>query len=306
MNRPLGVTVSAVVAIAGSILALMFAAAAVASLFIATSASQPPNSGPFLISAALTIVAAAIVGIWTGVGLFRLRPWARISILIFSAFMAVGSAFTLLGAMVVPMPPDVRGPTVLQVRSIIALTFGLPLVVAVWWLIQFNTKSTKAAFASPLAERASRRPISITVIAVASLIGGASSVMGILTESPAFLFGATFTGWQAGVIYAVFGALMLYIGKGLLDLREEARILGIGWSAFSIVHTCAIWLVPALRARLLGLSESLAATEDPRAHVAVPEMLMSVMFAFAVITLAATIWFLIRERGAFGQVESSI
>jgi hypothetical protein len=34
-------------------------------------------------------------------------------------------------------------------------------------------------------------------------------------------------------------------------------------------------------------------------------MLMNVIFAWGVITLAATIWFLIRHRAAFGQMETA-
>lgn len=303
MNRPAGVTVSAIVAILGSILALVFALAAVASLFVATPQAQPPSNVPFLISGVFIIVAASIVGIWTAVGLFRLRPWARTSILIFSAFLAIGSAFTLLGMMAMPLPPDISGPTTQQVRRIMAITFGLPLVVAVWWLIQFNMQSTKAAFASPPAELASRRPISITLIAWASIIGGASSVMGILTQSPAFLFGVIFNGWQAGVIYAVFGALTLYIGKGLLDLREEARILGIWWSGFTLVHTGLVTLVPSLRHRMFALNQELAA-RDPHARVPDFGMLPTVVLGFGMILTAVTIWFLIRHRAAFGQTEA--
>src|SRR5215208_8224403 len=197
MSRPVGVTASAIVAILGSILALFFAVLSVASLFIETGQPQPPNSAQFVIAGAATFAALAGVGIWTSVGLFRLRSWARTSILVCAGFLAVGSIFSLLVTMVVPMPPEISAGTEGTFRRVAAVMFGIPFAIAAWWLIQFNTRSTKAAFASGVAEAASPRPLSITIIAWTNIFGGVSALFPILTGVPAFLFGATFNGWMA-------------------------------------------------------------------------------------------------------------
>lgn len=304
MSRPLGVTVSAIVAILGSIFALLVAALTVASVFIETPQPKPPNSTQFAIAGALMIAAFAVVGIVTSVGLFRLQPWARTSILIFAGFAAVGSFFALLGTMALPVPPGFSADTARVFRLTVTLMFGVPFAIAIWWLIQFNTRSTKAAFASPMTEGVSPRPISITVIAWASLVGGASCIFAILTRQPVFLFGAILNGWIAGIIYAIFGALSLYIGKGLLELREEARILAIGWFGFSFVHSSVIALVPPLRERLLALQTGLEQNQ-PNPIPFDQGMLMNVVFAFGAIVAALAIWFLIRNRAAFGRVEES-
>jgi hypothetical protein len=118
------------------------------------------------------------------------------------------------------------------------------------------------------------------------------------------LFGATFNGWAAGVIYAVFGALSLFIGKGLLELREEARILAIGWFGFSFVHAGLVTLVPSLRNRLIESQTTLAqnqATPIPFDQGA----MMNWIFVFAAVFAATTIWFLIRNHAAFGQRETA-
>jgi hypothetical protein len=244
--------------------------------------------------------ALAAIGIWTSVGLFRLRSWARTSILVFAGFTAAGSLFCLLLTMTIPVPPTFTAGTEYIFRLIMAATFGIPLIVSVWWLIQFNTRATKAAFASPISEADSRRPLSITIIAFASLVGGAFGILGILTRMPAFLFGATFNGWTAGVIYAVFGALSLYIGKGLLELREEARILAIGWFVFSLVHAALVTLVPSLRHRLIESQAALTQTQ-----VLDQGAMMNWILALAAIVAGTAIWFLIRNRAAFGQTESA-
>ena len=157
--------------------------------------------------------ALAGIGIWTSVGLFRLRSWARTSILVFAGFLAACSILSLLVTMAVPIPPEFTAGTEGTFRRMMAAMFGIPLAVAVWWLIQFNTQSTKAAFASPIADAASRRPMSITVIAWALIVGTASCLVLVLTRTPVFLFGAIFNGWIAGVIYALFGALSLTSGR---------------------------------------------------------------------------------------------
>ncbi|MFL5597892.1 MAG: hypothetical protein ACJ77S_10575 [Gemmatimonadaceae bacterium] len=298
MNRPIGVTASAIVALLGSVFALLGAAALVASTFVETGRPPPPNGAQFVIANALIFLAFAGVGIWTSVGLFRLRPWARISMLAWAAFLAAGSVFGLLVTMIVPIPPEFGASTASVFRRTSALMFGAPLAIAVWWLIQFNTRSTKAAFASSAADLVSQRPLSITLIAWACIFGGASSVLGIFTRAPAFLFGAIFSGWAAGVIYAVFGALTLFIGKGLLELREEARLLAIGWSFFALAHSAVVTLVPSVRARMFEMQRAFA----PNQREPIPfdlGMLTNVSFALSAIVVVAAIWFLVRRRDAF-------
>ena len=303
MSRPVGVTASAIVAILGSIFTLLFAVMGIASLFTETTQPQQPNSPQFVIVGAAMSTAFAGVGIWTSVGIFRLRSWARTSILVFAGFLAASSILGLLATMAMPTPPAMTAGTEQLFHRVILVMFGLPLAIAIWWLIQFNTQSTKAAFASPVAEPVSSRPLSITIIAWVSILGGASSVFAILARAPAFLFGATFNGWTAGVIYAVFGALSLFIGKGLLDLREEARVLAIGWFGFSFVHGSLIMLVPSLRQRVFELQRAIA--QNQKTPVAFDQgMFLNVTFGFSAIVVASAIWFLIRNRAAFVRVEN--
>ena len=303
MSRPVGVTASAVVAILGSLFVLLVAGMVVASLFIGPAQAQPPNTAQFAIAGAASFVALAGIGIWTSVGLFRLRSWARTSILVFAGFLAACSIFGLLMTMAMPIPPEMTAGTGPSFRRVMAAMFGIPLAIAVWWLIQFNTRSTKAAFASPIPEAASPRPMSITVIAWALIVGTASCLFLIPTHMPVFLFGAIFNGWIAGVIYALFAALSLYIGKGLLDLRERARVLAIGWFGFWFVHMALVTLVPSLRQRMLELQRALVQNQ-PNPIAFDQGMMTNVMLGFTAIVVASAIWFLIRNRAAFVRAEN--
>ena len=303
MSRPIGVTASAVVAILGSVITLLVAAMAVSSLFIEPPRAQPPNSVQFAIAGTAMMAALACFGIWTSVGLFRLRSWARTSILIFAGFAAAWCILALVVSRIMPIPPDVPSGAERTIRQGMLLGFGVPLAISVWWLIQFNTPSTKAAFASPIPDVASSRPLSIAIIAWMCILGGVSCVIMVLVRQPAFLFGAIFSGWSAGVFYAFFGALSLYIGKGLLDLRERARIAAIAWSGFSLVHLSIITLVPSVRQRMLELQRTLEQNQ-PHPIPFDQGMMMNVMLAFTAILVVIAIWLLIRNRAAFVRAEN--
>ena len=303
MARPVAVTLSAVVAILGSILALLFAAGAFVGMFFSTSQPEPDTTAYSAVGAAI-IGALGIVGIWTGVGLFRLRPVARVSVLVFSTFLAAISLFALLIFAVVPIPPDISADTVQTFRSTTMIGAAVPLAISIWWLIQFNMQSTKAAFVSSSpTESQSTRPLTITVIAWMSILGGIGCLFSLLARTPAFLLGATFTGWTAAIYYALFAAVSFYIGKGLLDLNERARVVAIAWYSLSLLHLLVIEIVPSLRARMIALQHSLA-----RDQAAVPFGLAAFTAGILVITgivVLAAIWFLVRERAAFTNAATA-
>jgi len=298
MSRRVGVLVSAVVALLGSILVLFIAALAVASLYVETPQPSPPGARGSLIGAAVMFAVFGGLGIWTSVGLFRRRPWARTAILVFAGFLAVGCVFGLLVTMLVPLPPDINPATRQVVRMTTRLMFGIPFLIGVWWLVQFNMRSTKAAFVPVAREPESRRPLSVTIIAWSSIIGGVFFLFPILSRLPAFLFGATFTGWTAELIYIVFAAVSLYIGKGLLDLQEETRLVAIGWYAFSLVHMAVLTLVPSVREKTFEAQKSFA----PDQSNPIPfdqGMLLNVTVLFSAMLFVTMIWFLARNRPAF-------
>jgi hypothetical protein len=303
MSRPVSVTASAIVVILGSIFTLLLAVGAVGSLFVQTPQPHPPTTSQGIIAGAAMFTVLAGIGIWTAVGLFRLRSWARTSILVFAGFLAAGSILALVVTSAMPIPPDISAGTQQDFRRWMAIIYGIPLAISLWWLIQFNTQSTKAAFASPIAESASPRPLSITMIAWVSIVGGASCLLQIVTGIPVFLFGVSFSGWTAGIIYAFFGALSLYIGKGLLDLREQARVLAIGWFGFWLVHLSLVTLVPPLRQKMLEVQVAIAQNQGNR-NAFDPGNLTNTVLVFTAIVVASAIWFLVRNRPAFVRAEN--
>ena len=298
MTRPVGVIASAIVAVVGSIMMLLFAGGVVWALF--EPSLQAPGNQPPLITLALIAAALGAVGIWTSIGLFALRPWARTSLLVFAGFLVTTCIFGLASLMFVPMPANARPDNAQAARWGGTAFFGVLLLIAVWWIIQFNTQATKAAFQSSLGAR-SVTPIGVTFLACWIIAAGVGSAIALLSRAPAYLFGMNLDGWSAGIFYSFATALSLYIGKGLLELRERARILAIWWFVLPFLHGALLAFVPSFRQRIIEAYKEAARESLTQFDAGV---LMNVTLAFSLTVTALGVWILIKNRPAFARTQS--
>jgi hypothetical protein len=301
MNRPVGVTAAAIVAILAGIFAVLFAAAGAAGPSLGPPPPHAANSPELIYGGAALFAATGVAMIVTAVGLLRLRPWARISILVFATFMALTGLLAALAILAVPMPADISVDTRNAVRIIMTVVFAIPLIIGIWWLFQVNKPATKAAFAAREPGSGSLVPASVSVIAWITIIGGILGVVPLIVRAPAILFGVIFTGWPAGIYYAICVALSLYIGKGLLALEERARLAAIGWYAFSLIHMAFLMLVPSFRQRMLAMEQTMGANPPP-ASFDESRMTILILGSVAIVALTA-IGFLLRNRAAFVRSE---
>ena len=306
MQRPASVVASAIVAILGSVFFLftavmMFAAP---SLPVPPAVAGQPAPPPAVFMFIIGVIFAAMggLGIVTAIGLLRLRPWARVSILLFAAFMAVGSGMIVLMGLAapIPIPPEAPPEAASMIRPMMVVMFGIPFAIAVWWLVQFNLRSVKDAFAAASPDAVPpRRPLSITVIAGLTLFGGLGTLIPAIAPMPGYFFGLTFTGWSATLYYVFLGALSLFIGWGLLKLDERARLLAIAWYCYSMVHMAAMTLIPPLHRGMLEAQEAMMAGSS----TPMPPGYQSAINTMALLGVAAwssiSIWFLVRRRAAF-------
>ncbi len=164
MTRSAGVTANAVVALVGSVLTLAMGALMLFGMVFALQSTpvEPPKDFPlpavylkaFMMLMPLVYVLPAIWGICTGIGLLRLKNWARISIIVFGGLLAVFGLFGAFGALIMslvtlPSTPDVN-PTAMTVVRIFMVLFALAqLGLGVWWLYFFNRATVKAQFQRP-------------------------------------------------------------------------------------------------------------------------------------------------------------
>jgi len=343
MRRSLGVTVCAVVALIGAALTLLLGIIMLAvMIFVPTPTSaQMPQSpvvikGIFLMGS-LAYLLPAIWGISTGVGLLRLRNWARISMLVFSVLLVLMSVFSGLIALVLPLsaPPNSGlDPSVATYIRIVMACFWLSLLgIGLWWLIYFSRKQVKMQFsqsqsapaggtqfeglpmaslqgpAFPTQSGSRTRPMSITVIAWLLLIGCLFTPFSIWMHAPAMLFTKLVTGWMAIAVFVTFAVFQFFTGLGLLHLHPIARQAAIAFFVFGLVNGTVFYFAPGGRARVLSLIHNQNSMfpwlPSNQTQFQVDSMLLFIYCAVLGLAVAAVpIFFLVTRKAAFMRNES--
>lgn len=298
MQRPPGVTAAAIVCILGSVLVLFFSALLLAGTAVQSVAPEMQQLRGLLYLFAAVLGLLGILGIVTGVGLLRLRPWARQSILVIAG---VTAAFTLTGVLAVafvPLPADQPGLDPALVRRVVMVVYGVPFLVSLWWLLQFTRPSAKAAFHGEGQDAPPGRPLMIGIIGWFNVVGGVLSIGAALAGADAMIAGILLRGWSAALYYVFVGGVTTFLGWRLLQLDERARVLTIWWFAINIVHLGYIAIDPGVRARIQEIQRTLGAGSgpDPFGNSTGFTIAMSV---FTAVLLAAAIWPLVTSKSSF-------
>jgi MFS family permease len=260
LKRSPSVTAAAVVAILGSLFLLLCCSViffGILSLKLTGTTPEPP---PFVRTAMLAtqgfMMGLCLFGIATGIGLIYLRNWARISILTWGGlsvfFGAIGIPIGYF-ALSSPLPNAPALPAEgMQVRWILLLIYGLPLLVGMWWLILFNRKSVKAQFTDARVSadlgvpQKPACPLPIAVLAWFYI----ASILNLLFlpflsfHVPVFVFGRVLP-QSLGLAVLILSCLaFLLVGIGLLKLKLWSYSLTIGLQLFWLASTVVTVLSP--------------------------------------------------------------
>src|SRR5215472_10924963 len=155
MGRSVGVTVSAVLAMVGSLLALAFGLLTAVGLYLAPPQPPPESQLPpeFFKTIMLVVpffyILPSVWGIVTSIGLFMMKNWARISIIIFAALLTMGGFFGTVGAVafaVVKLPSNLPAEVMVFTRIFVVVFAALQLGIGIWWLVFFNRAKVRALF----------------------------------------------------------------------------------------------------------------------------------------------------------------
>jgi hypothetical protein len=233
------------------------------------------------------------LGLLTGIGLFGLKRWARLSLLTFASVLAYVGASSLINSFVFLLPTvqqDSIG------RAVALSMFSLVLIAGLGWLYFFSRPSVAAQF--PAAAKISPRPLSITVIAVL-LIGGALVVMpAAFFGLPAAVFGIVLTGLAALGVNLALGSLGLVLGFGLLRLSELSRRIAIGYLVYSMIGVFP-FLLPGSQARVAALIQHSPVFFEGASTPPMNAGALWLMQFQGMALLAAFLWFLITRKNAF-------
>jgi hypothetical protein len=302
MNRPGGVTVSAVFLILGSLFtALIGVFMLFARSFVPPTTPQPPFLTAIMYAWAGMCFAFALWGVLSGVGLFRMRPWARLSTLVIGALLVIFFGFSMAILIFVKQQmSELRAAgSADTILGFVVAIYLIPILLGVWWLIYFNFGQVKKAFLEGVqVPTGPVRPLSITVIAWHLVAIAVLAPISLWLRFPAFVLGMVFTGWAAIVIYCFFAAAGLSIGVGLLRFKPWSLTAAIWFCYFGMLNSIVSALVPnayanmltAMKGMLPEVSASAGMMEPP------PPLLNA---AGGVLLMALPLFYLVTRKQAF-------
>lgn len=284
MKRSIGVTISAILVLIGSLFWL-----AVSLLLVIAVGGRRVTTFQFgIIAAAFPfLVVGSLLGLVTSIGLFRLKRWARISLLIFASVLVYISVHDTVGS---------------WYRHVL---FRLLLVaIGGWWLYFFNKATIKAQF--PHASQLSKRPISIIIIAALLLVEATVSLLQPVFHWPVTVFfGFVLKGWLATAILTIGVVISFYLGLGLLRLKERARKLAIGYLVYGVINVILFVVLPGTETRL-ATSLAFAPPELMKEFdLAVGTGRMSFWTLQSAVILGIQLWFLISRKQAFVTLKDT-
>jgi len=214
----------------------------------------------------------------------------------------------------IPIPPNVDDPdifreTMVVMRIIMALFYGILIALSSFWLWFLNTRATREQFggvakADPSQMYTPRRPVSISIIGWYLLISAFLLSLISFLHFPAFLLGFLLKGWSATLIMLLMCVLQVVIGIGLLKLKAWARISSICYFTFFEFNSFAMLLIPGSEARFEEAQTEIqkALAIPPIALNNIPNSLHRSMWfglAIGLPLFAILLWFLITNKRAF-------
>jgi hypothetical protein len=255
------------------------------------------------------LVVLAVWGIATSIGLFLLKRWARLSILVFSVLLTIMSAFSALVIPLIPLPPtpDADPRVFAYFRFGMAGFYLMLAAIGVWWFVLFTRRSVKEQFGAystpvPLPPghvpvKRSARPVSITVIAWLMIVGAAFAPLNWFLHPPIPFFWRMLDGWPAALYTGSYAAVAVYVGIGLLKLKPLCRTIAIFLYCFGALNTAVFYLAPGRETRLKAVLSWNPFLPQP--YMQFPTAFLLVGAVGGTMLVFVLIYFLVTNKPAF-------
>lgn len=228
---------------------------------------------PFLYATWLITFLCALFVIVTGIQVMRLRSWARIAMLTIAGCLLF---FGLMGIIVmfvtafvsIPMQPAASQGLLL---AALAVTYGIPTAISIWWLILFTRRSVVAQFQAQAALELPCAPSTLSVFnnpacplavrIVGWYLGSFVIVVPFLPFVPNFVpaifFGHVYFGPAAVAIYVINFAIISIPGIGLLLLKRWSYPLTFATQLLACANAVYSTLSPSYEASLRTMFEKM-------------------------------------------------
>jgi hypothetical protein len=326
MKRPFGVVFSAIVLLLGSLFQFLMAVVMALSGAImprGTAAGGFPGAPPtapmpawmpiYMYCLSAFCVGLGVWGVLTTIGLFRLRRWARYSVLVIGGGLAlIGVVSMLVTALLVfiplPVPANVDPSQAQTVHAmtrvvfvVIAFFYALVGAVGIWWLVYFNRKKVREVFmgaGDQISE--SPRPFLIAFLAVFNLIGAAGCTLMAFLPLPLLFLGLILHGWQKTAFCLAVAALQGAVGLGLWRLQEWGRRLEFAVIGFGVVQ-CGIYILrPTLLVQYTAeLNKIMVPMQTQTLPPQFQTMMFGTSFGFSILFCLAIVAVLVHYGYAF-------
>ena len=254
---------------------------------------------------------AACYLILSGIGVIRLRKWARVSLLVFSGMMLFFGVIGVFAILFIFLASPLPGPARTKVIVLAALVFiyGIPIILAFWWLILFTRPGVVAQFEAKAALTQRRRavrfskrgcPLPVSIVAWFLL----STVLSVLIvpflpfRLPVVFFGRMFVGPVGIALFLTQFFLIAAASIGLLRLRRWSFPVAVILQLLYIANGLITFLSPRFTERVRSI---LSQMQIPSPPPGVPDV-VPYMHYFAWLGLlvpAACVVALVSSREAF-------
>jgi hypothetical protein len=238
-----------------------------------TSVPFPAALRPFLYGVWVVLILCAFLVVVVGIQVIRLRNWARISLLVIAGLML---CFGVMGIVVIfvtlfiSTPADPRISREL-LATILAVIYGIPTAISIWWLILFTRSPVVAQFHASAALEPPRLPSAMSVFnspecplairIVGWYLGSFLIVIPFIpflpASVPAMCFGHMFFGPAAIATYILNFALISIPGIGLLLLKRWSYSLTIASQVLASANAIYTTLSPSYEANIRSLFEKM-------------------------------------------------
>jgi hypothetical protein len=244
-----------------------------------TSAPFPAALRPFLYGVWIILILCALFVVVLGIQVIRLRNWARISLLVIAGLMLF---FGIMGIVVIFVTLFISTPADPRVSqgllaAILAVIYGIPTAISVWWLILFTRSSVVAQFHASAALEPPRLPSAMSVFnnpecprairIVGWYLGSFVIVIPFIPflpgSVPAMYFGHMFFGAAAIATYILNFAFISIPGIGLLLLKRWSYPLTIASQLLATINAIYTTLSPSYDANVRAIFQKMSLPSLP-------------------------------------------
>ena len=317
------VVAAGAVAIAGGTLAALSILSSVVLLSqswrIPSARPLPPELRPVFYGVQIFFLLCALFTVLAGIAVIRLRNWARIAMLVIAGcllfFGVIGVGVILFVIFLAPADP-VLSRTMLA--ATLSLIYGIPMAIAVWWLVLFTRTGVAAQFSRtlpPVSASAAgssflnnpQCPLAVRIVAwyLASFVLFLPFLPFLPFPLPAYFLGHLYRGPAAALLLIFNFVLLAVAGIGLLLVRRWGYVLTLATQILFCVNGAYAVSSASFEAMVRSAMDEMHLPEFPAVAPSMFNYLRYFHLFGLIIPLAIVVTLLVCRRAFFAAANTA-